>query len=178
MGQIFLDQDGVICDLIGGIEIMMGVELDHTQGSIDFMKELGMSPEEFWNSMSVENWASLPKMPDADEILELVRPYKPVILSANTTYGTTNCVAGKIEWLKRNVPDYYEDDRWFFGKAKYKLAYPGAILIDDYTYNTEKWEKAGGEAILVPRPWNENGKLGVNTLDYVYNKLMYLLMGG
>ena len=178
MKQLFLDLDGVLCDLLGGVEILMNVELDHTHGSIDFMEELGISKKEFWESMSIENWASLPKTHDADEILKLVEEFKPVILSANTQYGSANCISGKIEWMKRNIPDYYEDDRWFFGKKKFKLAHPNAILIDDYEFNTKKWEAAGGDTILVPRPWNENGKLGVNTLDYVYNKLMYLLVGG
>lgn len=176
-GQIFLDLDGVVCNLLGGIEIMMDIKLDHTQGSIDFMKALGISKEEFWNNMSIEDWASLPKTSDADEILKLVEKYEPVILSANTEYGAANCIAGKIEWIKRNIPDYYKEDRWFFGKKKFKLAYPGAILIDDYEYNTEKWENAGGTPILVPRPWNKLSKIGGEAVDYIDYRLEQILGG-
>ena len=171
--QIFLDLDGVLCDLLGGIEIMMHIKLNRAQGSIDFMEALGIGRKEFWRNMSIEDWAGLPKMEDADTILNIVDEYKPVILSANTETGTANCIAGKIEWLKRNIMDYYEDDRWFFGKKKYKLAYPGAILIDDYEYNTEKWENAGGIAILVPRPWNK--LKGENASRYIYCKLKYYM---
>jgi hypothetical protein len=171
--SFFLDLDGVICNLLGGIEIKMGIKLDRSKGSINFMKQ-GISKEEFWNSMSVEDWATLPKTEDADEILRLVEKYKPVILSANTEYGTANCIAGKLEWLKRNVPDYYREDRWFFGKKKYKLAHPNAVLIDDYEYNTDSWTKMGGISILVPRPWNKYGKLGLDTKIYIANQLRLL----
>lgn len=163
----FLDLDGVICDLLGGIEIMMDIKLDRTEGSINFMKALGISKEEFWGNMSVQDWADFPKTEDADEILGLVEKYRPTILSANTEFGTANCIAGKLEWLKKNVPDYYKEDRWFFGKKKYKIAHPKAILIDDYEYNTDKWEEAGGISILVPRPWNKLSSISNDAVDYI-----------
>ena len=179
MFTVFLDLDGVVCDLITGIENLRNVKLDRTQYSIDFENKIGMPEKEFWDNMSASNWADLPKMKDADKILEIVRPYKPVILSAHPGYGVANSIAGKIRWVEMNMPDYYREDRWFFGRGKNKLAHPKAILIDDHEYNTDRWTKAGGISILVPRPWNKYGKIGLNTIIYIKNQLRLLdIIGG
>ena len=180
MYTFFLDLDGVVCDLLTGIENLRNVKLNRTEYGIDFENTLGMPEKEFWETMSASNWADLPKMEDADEILELVRPYKPIVLSAHPGHGAANCIAGKVRWIEMNMPDYFKEDRWFFGRGKDKLAYGDAVLIDDHEYNTDKWEKAGGDAILVPRPWNKLGRMKFNAVSFITSqlKLVEILEGG
>ena len=152
--QIFLDMDGVIVDLMVGIEAFFFCKLDHSDYNINFMKDLGYTREDFWNKCTSLFWASLPKTLDANVILSIVEPYKPVILSSPPNSGVANSFIGKTSWVKHNLPEYYKEGRYFFGVAKHLLAHPDAILIDDHEVNIEAFVKAGGKGILVPRPWN------------------------
>ena len=180
MFNFFLDLDGVVCDLLTGIENLTNIKLDRSKYGIDFENSFGMSEKEFWETMSSSNWADLPKMEDADEILELVKPYKPSILSASPKFGIQNCIAGKLRWMEMNIPEYYKDGRWFFGWEKGKIAHEKAVLIDDHEYNTDRWAAAGGLAILVPRPWNKLGRMGFNAVSFITTqlKLVQILEGG
>jgi len=43
------------------------------------------------------------------------------------------------------------------------------LLIDDNAKNCEKWEKAGGKAVLVPRPWNYAWQQAGGVMETVRN---------
>lgn len=172
--KIFLDMDGVFVDIMRGIENYFGVFLDHASYSQDFYKKLGMHREDFWSGLSTEFWATLPKTEDADLILALVEPYKPMILTAHPGFGIAQCVAGKVQWLEMHLLDYLQEDRVVFsGRDKSFLANPGVILIDDHDTTITDWNKAGGDGILVPRPWN--GTHGCDPIYTIQSQLMTLL---
>ncbi len=42
----------------------------------------------------------------------------------------------------------------FIGGKKHLLAHKDALLIDDRDENVAEFRHAGGKAILIPRPWN------------------------
>jgi hypothetical protein len=168
--QIYLDMDGVVVNLMKGIEKTFTCSLDHTEYNINFMKDIGFSREDFWFNCSKMFWSQLPKTEDANMILTLVEPYKPIILSAPPLTGVGRCMAGKARWIALNLPEYYKDGRYFFGQAKHLLAHPGAILIDDHEENITAFIRAGGKAILVPRPWNY--LRGIDAVTYIQKRLM------
>ena len=66
----------------------------------------------------------------------------------------TGWVVGKINWIDKNMPEYSR--RYLIGPAKQFCAGPDSILVDDSNKNIEDFAEAGGNVILVPRPWNSN----------------------
>ena len=173
--KIFLDMDGVLVDLLAGIEKFYGypVERSH-EGIPKLLQEMYMEREEFWTSLTSDFWANLPKMKDADMILALVEPYKPVILSAHPGVGIAQCIEGKTRWLTENLPEYMQDDRYIFsGRVKGHLAHPNAILIDDHENTISAWNANGGDGILVPR--QGNSLEGCDTITTLQGQLMTLL---
>lgn len=61
--------------------------------------------------------------------------------------------SGRWAWIKKHLPDFY----WqtiICPAPKKLLAKPDTLLIDDNTKNVDEFRQAGGQTILVPRPWN------------------------
>ncbi len=50
------------------------------------------------------------------------------------------------------MPNYGR--RYLMGPAKHFCSGPGRVLIDDSDKNVIEFLRSGGQAILVPRPWN------------------------
>lgn len=155
--QVFLDLDGVITDFVGSAITYLNLQClwedlvrwdaiyDHYWGTQEeFWKELG---DDFWeNHMSFTT--------DAKEILKVVDPYEPCILTCPTPEGGST---GKQLWIKKNLPDYYLEGRYLIGPCKAAASRPGSVLIDDADHNIYDWSMKGGQGILVPRPWNTLG---------------------
>jgi hypothetical protein len=154
--QIFLDMDGVIVDWDAGVRYSFNVDWYPTEWKIPYQKVFGMSSEDFWKCIDYGFWwAGLPWTKDGKEVYEMVRSFKPCILTIGRTTGAAN---GKRSWIKRNLPEVFKEGRYFVGggPTKHFFAHPKAILIDDCDDYCEAWEKASGRAILYPRPWNKN----------------------
>jgi hypothetical protein len=97
----------------------------------------------------------LEKIEDADQIVESAcREFgveNVCLLSALAP--VSSCVSGKWAWVRRHYPQF--SNQMLFGSAKWFLAGPGRVLIDDWEENVAQFNKHGGEGILVPRLWNE-----------------------
>jgi 5'(3')-deoxyribonucleotidase len=155
-----LDMDGVIVDFIAGVSDLHGRPNPYqdpaTHGKVTF-EFWGLSREECWgpvDAAGADFWAALPKTPEADRIVNLaIRRFglENVGILSNPAFGR-GCIQGKMEWLNRYYPDLV--DNAVFTAAKHLMAAPGNILIDDQDGNVDSFIKAGGEAVLVPRPWN------------------------
>lgn len=65
---------------------------------------------------------------------------------------TAGCVDGKRAWVAKHLPEYRR--RLFVGSAKELFAGPTKILVDDHEPNAIKFVRAGGHALVPPRPWN------------------------
>lgn len=51
------------------------------------------------------------------------------------------------------------------------MAKSGAILIDDYDVNVNKFVTAGGHAVLFPQPWNANKQYIGCKVEYVLSQI-------
>ena len=142
--KIALDMDGVLADTYSHASATAGREL-LTPGSWDIDFDFDAQPLEWWLSM--------PPMPDI--------MFSATFLAIPTTYLVTarrgNAIQAIVPWMRRFVPDF-TFDRVILIKDKYLLARPGRVLIDDADHNVDNWVAAGGEGILVPRPWNSKHK--------------------
>lgn len=159
--EFFLDVDGVLADFARGYRSWYNLNFKYEE-AVDFgfcfrqfEQETGKGKNAFWRGMTTEFWASLIKTPECDMILALVEPYKPTLLTAPPLDDTGEAVAGKIQWIRKHLPNYFFDGRYFVGPNKEVIGkIPGAILIDDHADNCRAWANAGGSFVLVPRPWN------------------------
>lgn len=156
----FLDMDGLIADFISGACAVHGVANPYMYippGDYrDLADLLQMSPERFWGPLSgAKFWADLPKTPDADKILTIVKWYVDVKDIGVLSYPArnTDCVRGKTLWLERHMPELA--NRYVYTPNKYFCAAQNHILIDDFSKNTTEFNQAGGQAFLYPRLWNE-----------------------
>jgi hypothetical protein len=114
-----------------------------------------MSPEVFWGSLDRKFWASRPKSGMCDWLIEesvrIVGADNVFVLTAPTRHP--DCVAGKMEWVHENLPDFLHR-QCLYGSHKYVCAQPASLLIDDCDANVDDFILYGGQACLVPRPWN------------------------
>lgn len=164
---IFLDLDAIIRDFIQGVIDRFKLDISHEDVTEwHFVEKLNIP--DFWEQLGFRFWVELPKTPFADEILEIVKPYRPVILTCPTPHS-----AGATQlWIQRNLPDYFAQGRYLIGPAKWGCAGRGKLLIDDADHNCEDFVKHGGEVILFPRPWNKNRHM--NPMVWFKNRMEML----
>ena len=153
----YLDMDGVIADFVTSALYLHGLisKVKAHEVGWDFWTQHGISHEDFWKDMGYEFWRDIPLTEEFHKLvpalLDLFGPDHIVIVSSPCQ--TPGCVEGKREWIRKWVPALKNDT--FFGKSKHKLAGGRKILVDDHTPNVDAFRRAGGKAVLVPRPWNE-----------------------
>lgn len=157
---VFIDLDGVLTDFTRGYRAWYGLDFRYEQ-ACDwnfchrvFKRQTGKSKDAFWRGFTKEFWANLEKTPECDMILALVEPYNPIVLTAPPIDPSGEAVGGKMIWIRNNLSKYFHEGRYLIGPAKKSIAREGALLIDDLGANCEEWSSAGGDSILVPRPWN------------------------
>jgi len=112
------------------------------------------TPSDFWNSLDREFWESLPRSQEFDYLnnlaCRLVGIHNVCILTSSISVDW--CIPAKIKWVKENAR--FIKERLIIAKCKHFLASHDSLLIDDRDENVQLFEKSGGNAILVPRPWN------------------------
>lgn len=117
-------------------------------------------------------WQFQPWIHDGHDILrEITKQFDPEqIYLATYPMPNVESPTGKWKWVKENLPEYYS--RTIITQApKSLLAKPDTLLLDDKDENIEEFVKAGGNAILVPRPWNELHEWADETYQVVKNSL-------
>lgn len=159
-----LDMDGVLVDLVPAVFDFWEVphEKDEYPEGVfacqDAAKVLkpgfDVPSEQFWGCLSIDFWKELPKTEHCDEIMT-----KAVELAGlyNVFFCTFPCTpqsaAGKMLWVEKNFPGM--TSRIIMCREKWALAKPGYILVDDRCQSCRDFRHHGGDAIVVPRAWNE-----------------------
>ena len=109
---------------------------------------------EFWQSIGRGFWANVPQSNEFSLLFlceQFVGTENVCILSSPTL--DPDCLAGKLEWIQETMPSRFHR-QFLFGPRKHFCARPDALLIDDRDKNVEDFRAHGGQAILMPRPWN------------------------
>ena len=155
MDACFVDLDGVLVDFVGGAIAHHKLPLPALETDWNFWRRFGLSDADFWNPLGDEFWASLAPTEDMHQILGAVfdvwHPGEEVFLLSSPCL-TPGCITGKARWVEKHLPALSR--RLLLTDRKELFAGPGRVLVDDHDVNCEKWTAAGGEACLVPRPWN------------------------
>lgn len=157
---VFVDLDGVLVDFVGSMARALGREWnpDECRGEYDPGKMFGCRTDLF-SVFGADFWETASWMRDGAAIwgtvLNAVDPDR-ILLCSSPTHETASPM-GKLRWIERHV-DLHWMRRYIFTPVKAALASPSAILIDDSDKQVNAFRKAGGTAILVPRPWNSMWK--------------------
>ena len=117
MKKIFLDMDGVLTDFNNCAMDFFDIKKRDgiiTAGSWDSVPNmcqyLGISGREFWDSLTVDFWREMRKMPEADIILDFLSPWEDQ-LCLLTTPANGASAHGKIDWIKMNLPNFWKRRR-------------------------------------------------------------------
>jgi hypothetical protein len=144
--KIFVDMDGVLCDLYNVVASELNIPLEElTPGDYaGFFKSHADDADDVF--------ANLPKYESADFLIKIVNDlageYR--ICSAQLkNHDSTKVISGKNQWLDNNLED--QPVERIFTREKYKHATTDGkpnILIDDWKENINDWNDAGGIGIL------------------------------
>lgn len=171
--KVLMDMDGVLVDFTQGVCDALGKPNPFLSGHTNWFYHelLGVTEEEFWEPCNDSwFWEDLGWMPDGKRILQAATAAvgeANIYLSTSPTLSPGS-YAGKAAWVTQHLPEGFLR-RLMIGPAKYLMANPRHILVDDNDENVALFRAAGGRAILVPRPWNENRD--ESTVDYVQREI-------
>ena len=147
---VYLDMDGVLADFFGGVEKMYGVE-HWKELTNDKTKDL--KKEVIDRITGTDFFATLPKFPTADALIDMVQKFTGGKFSINTSPlrgDHENSGKYKKLWIQNNIEQ--PDEIIVTGRkesyATDKASGTPNILIDDRPVNVQKWQAAGGYGIL------------------------------
>jgi 5'(3')-deoxyribonucleotidase len=166
----FLDLDGTLADFVGHAFAAHGQRFEdfYVQGQCgpkNLAKALGLSSTAFWDRLGgAEFWESIPVLPDARAIVDLLEErFGAQVYIATSPSLDPSCMVGKHRWIERHFPQFRR--RFFFGPGKEALAHPGAVLVDDFEETCTAFRERGGHAFTVPRPWNHRAAQEPGLID-------------
>lgn len=158
INTIFLDMDGVITDFVGGVCKAFSKANPYPEETRDYS---------FWNAWpdisfkdvdaicNQEFWHNLKWVDDGRDILQAIMD----TLGLEKVYLVTRPMnniespTGKWLWIRDNLPIWLH--RTIITQApKTLLVRPDVLIIEDKDENVDEFIAAGGQGILVPRPWN------------------------
>jgi len=182
--EIFLDMDDVLntCTMYALRYVGCTVEAtDYTKFNPDWGWNIvnaanhlhptrKFTEDEFWPLIDRQFWATIPRSQECQWLLDvsagIVGEENVCILSSSTR--DPDCLAGKLDWIQNELPPWMHR-QYLLGPRKHFCASPDSLLIDDRDYNVDTFRAAGGQAILVPRPWNTLHKQ--ETMLWLINEL-------
>jgi len=165
---VYLDMDGVLADFFGGVEKMYGVE-HWKQLTNDKTKDL--KKEVIDRITGSDFFATLPKFPTADALIEMVKKFTGGKFSINTSPlrgDHENSAKYKKIWIQNNIeqPDEIvvtgRKESWATDKG---TGVPN-ILIDDRPINIQRWQGRGGYGILYQANRDSLDKVKKGLEDY------------
>jgi hypothetical protein len=176
---LFLDLDGVIRDWVRGVhDIFIDAPMVEykTYGSVckHICKALGISKSYFWELMNENFWVELKFYPWADDVIALL----PYDMTCILTSPTLNSAGWNQQWIRENIPNYFNDKKYLIGPGKRYCAADDALLIDDCEQNVHDFVYDGGHAILFPQTWNKNREYCSDRIGYLQNELLKYQIGG
>lgn len=143
--QVFLDSDGVLADFDTYAASLLGMkprEWEASKGKKSFWGKIYADPDFFFN---------LPKMHDADELVEGVRGlgFEPIVLTGIPSQdGSDWAIDQKTRWYAKHYPDLRVITCKSKNKFQHMVEGKHNVLIDDWEQHKHVWEDAGGTFIV------------------------------
>lgn len=167
MLNLVIDIHGILADYVKAFceyHELLGVYENWPKGEYNIKKVTGFH----WSEFPLVGLARLPAMPDFLEIMPLIVEHKLIFVSRASNEEMAKCTQ---MWLDQHIQPA---QCYFCAKLK-ALSCSSAmvqdcILIDDCEDEIKAWENAGGQTILLPRPWNSGEG---NAAEYLRDQLYY-----
>lgn len=158
--MLFLDLDGVLVDLNGGLCKWFKkpdpyIYKDNL-GKMYGPPIMGLENKRVWDGLPARFWMGLSWTYDGREILQRCEEEfgrENITICTKPTNG--RCADGKMDWLLYHLPYYYASYQYVITGKKESCAHPGAFLLDDHEQNCDSFTAAGGIGWLYGRPWNK-----------------------
>ena len=154
--KVFLDLDGVLVNFGEGTYRVFGKDYDYLTSCPKWLyfEDWGISFDEFDSVCGLDFFAGLRWMHDGKQILKAVESKFKDMYLLTTPMPNSGSWTGKMLWIERHLPQH-KKQTIMTRVPKSILAGPDTLLIDDKDENIAEFVVAGGQGILVPRPWNE-----------------------
>lgn len=148
----FLDIDGIIADLARSVTEAFG------PASLDM---LGSPTDAPWRGLGREFWKNVHWTEDGREIMAVVEDHFGLENVALCTRAVRcpEYMAGRFEWIESQLDPHYANS-FLLTRDKWRSANAHTTLIDDLNGNVDRFIAAGGQGIVLPRPWNRNADKG------------------
>lgn len=169
---VFLDMDGVLVDFVGAVNERMGIPKDTISTKWNWVEDYGHTFDDVDSWCTTNFWKNLDWMHDGHDILRLVTStFKPdQIYLLTTPMPNPDSYTGKALWIEKHLPEYKK--RLIITQTpKCLFATSNTLLIDDKDENIIDFAVAGGQSILVPRPWNIAYKSANQTVNIIKSSL-------
>ena len=127
--------------------------------------------ESFWSNLPEDVWVNAPISNEFDLLLNFAYAMvegRNVYFLSTPTLCPLSC-SGKLKWIKKWAPLLMQR-QYLIGPPKHLCATPDSLLFDDNDEKVFAFRKAGGQAILMPRPWNKNHHIATAGLTTEYIK--------
>jgi len=178
--NIYLDMDSVLADFFSAALSKLNKKYRKDKpitvpeyieyGKFDMAALFGITKVEFWQTVEGGDqyfWDSLPVYPWSKALYDFLNRFAPVTILSSPSDGS-NCVWGKVKWLKEKIDPMIDTGDCVFTKKKYLLADSESLLVDDLQKNCDAFIEAGGHAVCVPSNWNKK--------DLCYNDVLISLV--
>jgi len=176
----FLDLDGVLAAWDTGVHKRLGIEHDYAtwpyakgRKGWHWHNEIGKPFAEINALCDLDLWAGLPWMHDGKAILSSVANAVGMsnIRLLTTPMPNPMSASGKVAWVQKNIPELAKGLIITTAPKETLARTPDSVLIDDSSDNVDQWRAVGGRAILVPRWWNDDYELAMDTATAVAQRL-------
>lgn len=172
--KVFLDLDEVLVSFNKGVynTFHLAYKYEDLSPNYRYFGEIGQTVESVDEKCTIPFWFNLEWMHDGREIEEAVRMKfgSANVYLLTTPMPNSGSWTGKAAWVNEHLSHYNE--RLIVTPApKSLLASPDTLLIDDKDENIEEFRAAGGQGILVSRPWNKAHARSNHTLEDVKHAL-------
>lgn len=160
---VLLDMDGVITDFVGRAIEIHGkrpetVLANWPRGTHWLHEVLKTDLPGFWRPINAQGerfWRDLSPYPWARALLDWIEAVPENWAICTSPSRDPACPRGKMEWLYAHIRPAFRDVA--LTPRKHLLANPNTVLIDDTERMVERFEAAGGHAVLFPQAWNRKG---------------------
>lgn len=153
--MIFLDVDGVLADIDSAAAKALGWQHKTIKEAIK--EEQLKDHRGFWDLLKektdpTEFFATLPKYSWFDKLVKTCLKRGPIFAATSSSPHLPEMWTGKAKWLEANLGlKYGKRIHVALIREKHRLARgKDDILIDDFDWQTSRFHKAGGSAILFP----------------------------
>jgi len=168
--------DGVLVDFVRGVDQYFGISYDEfpeTQEDLpiwNWYTKFGITNKQVNDICISDFWLNLEWMYDGKEILKLVESFfGDNVFLLTCPMPNQESWTGKYLWIEKHLPQC-KKRIIITHLQKSMFASEGRLLIDDKDDNKDDFVSAGGDAILVPRPWNRLSQF--QTVTYLKRELM------